>query len=185
MEILFILVVSFVLAVDAFAASVACGMSHSKIDWRFCLRSSFLFGGVQALFFGVGFLFGHLIGPIISRAGPWMAFILLVSIGVKMIWESLRNWKGPRECRIVDTRMLMMLSVATSVDALAVGITFPLLDMPVAISIFILGTVTFLMSLIGVLIGDRLKGRFDRVAELIAGLVLIGIGIKVLMDNII
>ncbi|MBN1538858.1 MAG: manganese efflux pump [Candidatus Thermoplasmatota archaeon] len=184
MEILFILLVSIVLAVDAFVVSVACGMSHSRIDWRFCLKSSFFFGAAQALFFGTGFFLGYLIGSFISKAGPWVAFILLASIGAKMAWGSIRDRDRPRECRIISNRMLVMLSVATSIDALAVGITFPLLDMPVVVSVLIVGIITFMLSFIGVLLGGRLRGRFDRVAELIAGMILMGLGVKVLLDNL-
>ncbi|MGA1793674.1 MAG: manganese efflux pump MntP family protein [Thermoplasmatota archaeon] len=184
MELFFILTVSIVLAIDAFVVSVSCGMSHSKIDWRFCLKASLFFGAAQALFFGIGFFFGYVIESFISEAAHWLAFLLLAGIGLKMVWDSVKGWKKPRECRIISNRLLVMMSVATSIDALAVGITFPLLNMPVVVSIIIVGTVTFILSFMGVLIGDGLKGKFDKVAELLAGLVLIGLGIKVLVDNL-
>jgi len=103
-------------------------MSHSKIDWRFCLKASLFFGGAQGFFFGAGFFFGFLIDSVVSKAGPPLAFILLVFIGAKLIWEAIRKWRKPRECRIISCRLLIMLSIATSIDALAVGITFPLLS---------------------------------------------------------
>jgi len=184
MELFFILTVSIVLAIDAFVVSVSCGMSHSKIDWRFCFKAALFFGVAQGLFFGAGFFFGYLIESFISEAAHWIAFILLAGIGAKMIWDSVKEWKKPREYRIISNRLLVMLSVATSIDALAVGITFPLLDMPVVVSISIVGAVTFVLSFMGVLIGDGLKGKFDKVAELLAGLVLIGLGVKVLLDNL-
>ncbi|MGA1873016.1 MAG: manganese efflux pump MntP family protein [Thermoplasmatota archaeon] len=184
MELIFILTVSVVLAIDAFVVSVTCGMSHSKIDWRFCSKASLFFGIAQAIFFAGGFFFGYLIESVISKAGPWIAFGLLLVIGVKLIWESIKGWKKPRECRILSNKLLLMMSVATSIDALAIGITFPLLDMPVIISIVIVGLVTFVMSFMGVLIGDNLKGKFDKIAEIIAGIVLIGLGVKVLLDNL-
>lgn len=183
MDILFIIVISIVLAVDAFVVSISCGMSHPKMDWKFCTKVSTLFGLTQSLFFGAGILFGFLIATFINSTGAWIAFILLVVVGIKLIIESLKNWKKPRECRMFSTRLLIMLAIATSIDALGIGITFPLLDIPVIIPMFIVGAVTFWLSFIGVVIGDGLKGKFDKIAEIIAGLVLIGLGIKVLLDN--
>ena len=183
MDILYIVVISIVLAVDAFVVSISCGMSHSHMNWKFCSKVAFLFGFAQSIFFATGILFGYLIEVIISTAGPWIAFTLLTMVGLKLIFESIKSWKKARECRIVSTRTLILLSIATSIDALAIGITFPLLDIPALIPIIVVGLVTFWLSLMGVLIGDILKGKFDKIAEIAAGLVLIGLGVKVLFDH--
>ena len=183
MDILYIVVISVVLAIDAFVVSISCGMSHSLMNWRFCSKVAVYFGTAQSLFFAAGIFFGYLIEVIISTAGPWIAFSLLSMVGLKLIFESIKGWKKPRECRIVSSKTLILLSIATSIDALAIGITFPLLDIPPLIPIIIVGFVTFWLSLMGVLIGDVLKGKFDKIAEIIAGLVLIALGMKVLFDH--
>jgi manganese efflux pump family protein len=183
MDLLYILVISVVLAVDAFVVSISCGMSQPKMDIKFCTKVSALFGLAQSLFFGGGILFGFLIAAFFEKAGPWIAFILLTVVGTKLIVESLKGWKKPRECKLISTRTLIVLSIATSIDALGIGITFPLLEIPVIIPMIIVGAVTFTLSFIGVVIGDGLKGKFDKVAEIVAGLFLIGLGIKVFLDK--
>jgi putative Mn2+ efflux pump MntP len=184
MDLLYIAVIAVVLAVDAFVVSISCGMSHSRIDWKFYAKVPSFFGIAQAIFFAGGIFFGFLIEKIIESAAPWIAFILLSFVGIKLILEAIRGWKNPKECRIVSTKTLILLSVATSIDALAIGITFPLLDIPALIPIIVVGSVTSGFSFIGILIGDALKGKFDKIAEIAAGLFLIGLGVKVLMDHI-
>lgn len=183
MDLLFIVTISIVLAVDAFVVSISCGMSHSQMNWLFCAKVAIFFGSAQSLFFAVGILFGYLIEAIISIAAPWIAFALLAFVGLKLIFESIKSWKESRECRIVSTKTLILLSVATSIDALAIGVTFPLLDIPVLLPIIIVGSVTFWFSAMGVLIGDVLRGKFDKIAEIAAGLFLIGLGVKVLFEH--
>ena len=115
MDLLYILVISVVLAIDAFVVSISCGMSHSRINWRFCTKVSVLFGLTQSLFFGGGILFGFLIASIFEKAGPLIAFLLLTAVGLKLIIEVIRDWKKERECRILSNRTLILLSIATSI----------------------------------------------------------------------
>lgn len=185
MDILYILVIAGVLAIDAFVVSISCGVSHTRSNLRFCTKVSFFFGIAQALFFGIGFIFGVGIDRLFSGVGHWIAFFLLSFVGVKMIFESIRAWKKTNECRSIGNRTLMLLSVATSIDALAVGMTFAVLDIQIIVPLSIVGLVTFILSFIGVMIGDGLSGRFGKVAEIIGGSVLVGLGAKILFENLV
>lgn len=184
MDILYIIVVAAVLAIDAFVVSISCGMSHSRTDRSFCLKVSLLFGIAQSLLFGLGYLFGVGLDALLPKLGPWIAFLLLLVVGSKMIVETLRDWKKARECRIISTRTLVLLSIATSIDALAIGVAFSILENPFIVPFLVIGAVTFGLSFVGVLIGDRFKGRFDRYAEVAAGVVLVLLAVRVFIEDL-
>ncbi|MFW3146954.1 MAG: manganese efflux pump MntP family protein [Thermoplasmatota archaeon] len=184
MDLVYIFLVAGVLAIDAFVVSISCGISHSRPDFRFCTRLSLLFGSMQALLFGLGFLLGAGIEWLISSLDHYIAFALLSFVGGRMIFSSIRGWKKERECRMIGFRTLVVLSVATSIDAFAVGITFAVLDISIILSMVIIGIVTFMLSYLGVKIGDGLTGKYDKLAEIFAGLVLIGLGLRVLVQHL-
>lgn len=175
------------LAMDAFAVSICKGLQMKKINYRH--------GAVIALFFGVfqgvmpmlGWFLGSSFGSYITRADHWVAFVLLAFIGGKMIYEALHGDDGEEMSEggdTLDIKELLILSVATSIDALAVGITFALLpDTNIWVSITAIALVTFVLSLVGVVIGNRFGTKYKNKAELFGGVILVLIGLKILLEH--
>jgi len=173
------------LSMDAFAVSLCQGLSM----WRFSLPRAFLvagfFGGFQALMPLLGWSLGHQFEQYITRYDHWLAFILLVLIGGKMLMEAGHSEK---ECLAfddgIDLKELSMLAVATSIDALAVGVTFAFLRVSILPSVLTIGITTFIISFIGVAMGNLFGAKFKSKAEIAGGLVLIGIGLKILLEHL-
>jgi manganese efflux pump family protein len=181
MDALTLLLISFGLAMDAFAVSLSCGICGRPRHWRLPVRVGLYFGGFQAVMPVLGWLAGtRLRGPI-SSVDHWVAFGLLASIGVKMIHESFAI--GAKRFDPRKHRVLLTLAVATSIDALAVGLSFALLDGGILIPALVIGTITFCVSCAGVMIGDRIGSAFEKAAEILGGLILIGIGLKILLEH--
>lgn len=176
------------LAMDAFAVSICKGLQMKKINYRH--------GAVIALFFGVfqgvmpllGWFLGSSFGSYITRADHWVAFVLLAFIGGKMIYEALHGDDDEEMSEggdTLDIKELLILSVATSIDALAVGITFALLpDTNIWVSITAIAVVTFVLSLVGVVIGNRFGTKYKNKAELFGGVILVLIGLKILLEHL-
>ncbi len=184
MDLLYIFVIACILAIDALVVSISCGISHSKSDLRFSTKVSLFFGLSQALFFAVGYIFGEWIHRFLFGIDHWIAFFLLSFVGVRMISESLRNWNKRVKCRLIGNRTLVILSVATSIDALVVGIIFAFLGDSLIIPAVVVGSVTFLFSFLGVVIGDKLSGHFGKGAEIIGGVVLVAMAVRVLFQGL-
>ncbi len=181
MDLLSLLLISFGLAMDAFAVSVSCGICGRPRKWGLIARVGLYFGGFQALMPVLGWLAGtRLRGPIASL-DHWVAFGLLALIGVKMIRESFAI--GARRFDPRRHKVLLTLAVATSIDALAVGLSFALLDGGILVPALTIGAVTFCVSCLGVIIGDRVGSIFEKAAEILGGLILIGIGLKILLEH--
>jgi putative Mn2+ efflux pump MntP len=181
MDVLTLLLISFSLSMDAFAVSVSCGICGRPRKWGLIARVGLYFGGFQALMPVLGWLAGtRLKGPIAS-VDHWVAFGLLALIGVKMIHESFAI--GVKRFDPRKHRVLLMLAVATSIDALAVGLSFALLGKGILVPALVIGTVTFCVSCAGVMIGDRVGSTFEKAAEILGGLILIGIGLKILLEH--
>lgn len=179
----YILGIALGLAMDAFAVSLAAGVQVTAIKRGHVLRLALSFGFFQFFMTVVGWLAGRGLSQWLAAVDHWVAFGLLALIGGKMLWDSF----GPSENRCQDpTRgwMLLTLSVATSIDALAVGIGLAFLDVSIWTSSIMIGIVAALLSAVGVLFGCRLGRRFGVWAERFGGLVLIGIGIKILVDHL-
>lgn len=176
------------LAMDAFAVSICKGLQMKKINYRH--------GAVIALFFGVfqgvmpllGWFLGSSFGSYITRADHWVAFVLLAFIGGKMIYEALHGDDDEEVSEggdTLDIKELFILSIATSIDALAVGITFALLpDTNIWVSITAIAVVTFVLSLVGVVIGNRFGTKYKNKAELFGGVILVLIGLKILLEHL-
>ena len=179
-----IIIISLSLAVDAFAASISCGMSKKRSKEVLALKVALFFGGFQFGMTLLGWALGTGFSSLISNLDHFIAFGLLLIIGARMVYEAVKEWKSKRECRPISNRMLLGLAVATSIDSLAVGITFGFLDLSILLSSIVIGSVTFVLSAIGVLIGNSIKGRFDKYAEVAAGLVLVAIGTKILVEHL-
>ncbi len=173
------------LSMDAFAVSICKGLRMKKIDTKYMLRLAAMFGVFQGFMPLIGWFLGSRFQQYITRFDHWIAFILLALIGGKMIYESCSE--AGNNCKIgYDLKELLMLSVATSIDALAVGLTFAFLNMKNQIvgAILLIGGITFLLSLVGVLVGHRFGFKYKRKAELAGGIILILIGIKILFEHL-
>ncbi len=181
MDTLTILFIAVGLAMDAFAVSITCGVSMVKLRVRSALRIALAFGGFQALMPVMGYLAGLSIRTFMVSVDHWIAFSLLVFIGCKMIYESFSMDGDGKKRNADDALTLLGLSIATSIDALAVGFSLSLLKVDIIAPALIIGVVTFLISFAGTYIGTRVGHLFERKVEVLGGLILIGIGIKILV----
>ena len=182
MDFISIIFLAIALAMDAFSVSITMGL-NLKFNIKHALIIALFFGGFQAFMPVLGWLSGIQLQYLISTFAPWIAFILLVLIGVKMIYEALSADKDV--CNVFSFRELLILSIATSIDAFAVGVTFAFLNTSILIPIIIIGLVTFAFSFIGVYIGKNIGHLFENKIEIIGGLILIIIGFKILLENLI
>jgi len=175
------------LAMDAFAVSICKGIQMPELKKRRIFMIALLFGGFQMLMPLIGWLLGTQLVQYISAFDHWIAFALLAFIGGKMAFESFKK-DNECECKCdyhFDLKELLLLAIATSIDALAVGITFSLYpDINIASSIGIIGAVTFVICSVGVVIGNKFGAKFKSKAELIGGIVLVGIGVKLLIEGL-
>lgn len=172
------------LAMDAFSVSITRGMLL-KCNFKYALTIALFFGGFQALMPVLGWLAGEQLAVVVELWAPWIAFLLLYLIGGKMIYEGLFQEEGEEECQIFSIKDILILSVATSIDAFAVGVTFAFLNTPILLPILIIGLVTFGLSFLGVYIGKKVGHLFEGKIEILGGLILIGIGLKILMEHLI
>lgn len=184
MDFFTILLLSVSLAMDCFAVSCTAGLTQPNLKWRNILLFSFSFGFFQAMMPLLGYLLGVTISQFISRFAPWIAFAILTFIGGKMIWEGVRD-NGETMVDMTSLKRVLILSVATSIDALAVGFSFSLLeDTSISLTVIMIGIVSFLASIIGYnltrILGKRMKAN---ITEIVGGIVLIGIGLKILLGN--
>lgn len=185
MDILTILLIAVGLAMDAFAVSISCGISMVKLKLRPALRISLAFGAFQAIMPILGYLAGLSIRALIQRFDHWIAFFLLAFIGCKMIYESLFMDGNGKKVDVDNLATLLILSIATSIDALAVGVSLSLLKVNILSPAVIIGVVTFLISFAGTVTGTRFGHLFERKMEVVGGLILIGIGLKILLEHLI
>jgi putative Mn2+ efflux pump MntP len=183
LDIITILFIAFGLSMDAFAVSITNGITikHQRINNA--LKIGIFFGSFQALMPLIGWLAGLHLRDFISGVDHWVAFGLLSLIGGKMIYESTKIGDD-KEIRSLNLFVLFLLSIATSIDALAVGLSFAFLKISIATPIIVIGIVTFILSFLGVLVGNRLGHFFEKKMEIVGGLILVGIGIKILIDHL-
>lgn len=184
MTLIAIILTAIGLAMDTFAISIASGMTVKKTKFRHAVRMALSFGIFQAVMPVIGWLAGWGIKDFIEHIDHWIAFGLLSFIGIKMIYESTKLEKMEERNEFLAFGTLMMLSLATSIDALAVGLTFAFLHIHIITPIMIIGAVTFLLSLTGFYIGDKFGHFFEKRIEALGGVVLIAIGIKILLQHL-
>lgn len=179
-----ILLISVSLAMDAFAASISKGLSMRKAVYANAFIVAAFFGGFQALMPVLGWLFGKQLERYILDFDHWFAFVLLGFLGGKMIVDVIRG--GGDDCAVdkLDMKNMLILAIATSIDALAVGVTFAFLKTPILTAALIIGSVTFVISFAGVLIGCRCGKGFRSKAEIAGGIILIAIGTKILLEHL-
>ena len=184
MDIFELLLIAVGLSMDAFAVSVCKGLSIQRLKPRHYLLTGAWFGGFQALMPSIGFLLGSAFDQYISAFDHWIAFVLLAFIGGNMVRESL---SGDEECHddSFGLRTMFLLAVATSIDALAVGVTFALLpDVHVLSAVSLIGVTTFLLSAAGLKVGNVFGLRYKARAELAGGVILILMGLKILLEHL-
>ena len=178
-----ILLISIGLAMDAFAVSICKGLSLKTMSWKKAIIVGLYFGFFQALMPLIGYFLGATFESVVTKVDHWIAFILLGIIGINMLKEAFGNDEENQNDK-VDFKTMIMLAIATSIDALAVGITFAFLKVNMAIATIMIGIVTFAICVIGVKIGNKFGDKYERKAEVVGGLILIFIGIKILLEHL-
>ncbi len=177
---LFILAVG--LSMDAFAVSVCKGLSLGKIKPKHMCIAGAWFGGFQALMPLIGYFLGSFFAELIEKYDHWVAFVLLAIIGGNMIKESFG--KDEKVDSSMDVKSMLLLAIATSIDALAVGVTFAFLQVQIVPAVSFIGVITFIFSAVGVKIGSLFGTKYKSKAEFFGGIVLVLIGIKILLEGI-
>lgn len=170
------------LSMDAFAVAITKGLCLRKIRYKYALITGLFFGGFQALMPLLGFFLGVQFEDYLTAIDHWIIFGLLFLIGANMILESRE--KKEEKCDTLSLKNMTLLSLATSIDALAVGITFAFLHANIYASVAVIGLTTFVLSFLGVVIGNLFGSRFKSKAEIAGGIVLILIGAKILLEHL-
>ncbi len=178
-----ILLIGIALSMDAFAVGLSCGITKKKFNFYYPLKISFSFGFFQFGMVFIGYLIGRELLSFIKDYDHWVAFFILIFVGAKMIFESFKN---DCENKINTDRFitLLFLSIATSIDAFAVGISLSLLKTKILFPSIFIGITTFTLTMISVYSGFLLGKIFKKGAEILGGLILISIGIKILLEHI-
>ena len=184
MSLPYLLLIAVSLAMDAFAVSTACGVQIAVVRYGHVLRVAIAFGLFQFMMPVIGWLVGSTFSSWILAVDHWVAFGLLFVIGTRMIWESFRDDSGAPAKDPTRGWTLLVLAVATSIDALAVGLSLAFLKTSIWYPAVVIGIVAAILSAIGALFGCRLGHRFGVWAERAGGLVLIGIGVKILVEHL-
>jgi len=185
MDIITVVLIAFGLAMDAFAVSITSGATIKHLRINNALKIAAFFGSFQAFMPMIGWLAGLGLRDFILGVDHWIAFVLLSLIGFKIIYESTKLHSSEREVAPISVYVLLTLSIATSIDALAVGVSFAFLKVAIATPIIVIGTVTFLLSFLGASVGHRIGHFFENKIATVGGLILISIGIKILVEHLI
>lgn len=184
MDIISLLLIAIGLSVDSFAASITTGACTKKVKLSYALKVALF----MALFQGImplgGWLIGNSFKDLIQEYDHWIAFILLIAIGSKMIYEGIAGNKNKPKFKHSENLKLVSIAFATSIDALIIGITFGLIDVNIWLAMIIIGLTTLIFSLTGVLIGKKIRKIFNKKIEIIGGLVLILLGTKILIEHL-
>ena len=171
---------------DAFAVSICKGLGMSRLNLKQAAVIAAFFGGFQALMPVIGWALGSQLAPVVEPVDHWIAFALLAFIGGKMIWDAFHE-EGEDDtggADVLDLRELVMLAIATSIDALAVGVTLAFLQVDIVFSVAFIGITTFALSFAGVAIGHQFGSRWEKPSTIAGGIVLILIGLKILLEHL-
>lgn len=176
------------LSMDAFAVSICKGLNMRKLDKLQTFVIALFFGGFQALMPFLGWLLGKQFEEYIVSFDHWIAFVLLAFIGGKMIWDVFKGEDKDESCRReeagLDVKELLILAIATSIDALAVGISFAFLQVKIVSAITLIGCTTFVISAAGVVVGHKFGAKYEDRASIAGGIILILIGLKILLEHL-
>jgi putative Mn2+ efflux pump MntP len=184
MELLTIFLIALGLSADSFAVSITSGLVLNRIDFKNAAKIAFSLGFFQALMPTIGWLIGTRIQSYIESFDHWIAFGLLSVIGIKMILESLKKDEEDKNFNPLNIKILLMMSLATSIDALVAGISFAFIEYNWFISGFIIGAITFIISMLGILFGKKMGNRFGNKMEILGGIILIFIGVRILFQHL-
>jgi putative Mn2+ efflux pump MntP len=183
MSIVAVFAIAVGLAMDAFAVSISSGVALKRMQAKHALLIATFFGAFQAMMPFVGWYAGQWARAYVAAFDHWIAFVLLVLVGGKMIHDAVTDGGSKAAADPLKIYVLFLLAVATSIDALAVGITLSFLDVAIAMPVLIIGLVTFVMSFAGAYLGSAVGHIAERKMEVAAGLILIGIGVKILIEH--
>ena len=178
-----IFIIAIGLAIDCFAVSIGGSVTMRKVTPALMLRVALAFGAFQAGMTALGWLAGQTVVDLIESLDHWIAFGLLAFVGIRMIWESFRKDSDGKTVDITKWLTLLVLSIFTSIDALAVGVSFAFLDVNLAYACAVIGGAAFVLSIAGLALGKKLGKIVGKHAEIIGGIILIGIGIRILLDH--
>jgi putative Mn2+ efflux pump MntP len=187
MDFISIFIIALALSMDAFAVAVTNGIIISRIQIRHYMRIAFFFGLFQGVMPVIGWAAGSHFRDAIQPIDHWIAFGLLTAVGGKMIYEALTVSEIGQESKTncLHFPTLLLMSLATSIDALAAGISFAVLDVYIVKPALIIGGVTVAMSVLGIKIGDTVGHLFENYIEIVGGIMLFGIGLKILIEHLI
>ena len=183
MGIIELLLIGTSLAMDATAVSICKGLSMKKLSKKQAVIIALYFGIFQALMPTIGYALGVSFKDFVESIDHWIAFTLLLVIGINMILETFKNNSETSNDK-VDFKTMIPLAIATSIDALAVGITFAFLETPIIEAITIIGFTTMIISIAGVVVGNFFGGRYKHKAELVGGIILVLLGLKILIEHL-
>lgn len=179
------------LSMDAFAVSICKGLGMRKLNYKQALVIALFFGGFQAAMPLLGWLLGVQFQHYIVSVDHWIAFVLLAFIGGKMLFDAFRGGEqeadacGPDSAKTrLDLKELLLLAIATSIDALAVGITFAFLEVDIVPAVLCIGAITFGLAFVGVVVGNKFGAKYEKPATILGGVVLILIGLKILLEHL-
>lgn len=168
---------------DAFAVAICKGLAMKKLSWKKALIIGLWFGGFQALMPTIGYLLGTRFESYVTAIDHWIAFVLLALIGANMVKESFSKEEESSN-DAVDFKTMFLLAIATSIDALAVGVTYAFLQVRIVPAVSFIGVITFTLSIVGVKIGNVFGLKYKSKAELTGGIILIVMGIKILLEHL-
>lgn len=183
MKIYEIILTAIALAMDAFAVSICKGLATKKLSFKEPILCGTWFGVFQGVMPLIGFLVASLFAEYVKAFDHWIAFILLAFLGGKMIYEAIKGDENDNNSSFAF-KIMIVLAIATSIDALAVGITFAFLKVNIWLAISLIGLITFALSVLGTLIGNKIGNKLGNKAEIIGGIVLILIGLKILIEHL-
>ena len=184
MDLCTIIIIAVSLAMDAFVVSIVSGGAYKQLHVKHALRLAIFFGGFQAFMPIIGYLAGLSVRDYIQNYDHWIAFGILSAVGGKMIYESLKIESVEKNMDPSNIFVLLALSVATSIDALAIGITLSLITNYIITAVLIIGLVTFILSYLGIIIGKKFGHFFENKIEALGGIILIGLGLKILCEHL-
>lgn len=184
MDLITVILIAIGLSMDAVAVAVCLGGTNARVSFYGAVTIALWFGIFQAVMPVLGWMVGVTLKELITSIDHWIAFLILLFIGVKMIYESYHNKPNVRTAGAIKLNVLFLLSIATSIDALAVGISFAFMDIEIVNPVIIIGFITFILSLIGIYLGKKAGILFAKRIEVVGGIILILIGTRILFQHI-
>jgi putative Mn2+ efflux pump MntP len=185
MDLITVLVLAIGLSMDSFAVAISCGLAEQKVSFTHAVKIALAFATFQGILPVIGWFMGTGIKSYVEGIDHWIAFVLLAYLGGKMIYEGITMPADKKESDIYSFRHIMTLSLATSIDALVVGFSYALAEtQKIFGGAIIIGAVTFFFSMLGIRIGKDVGGKFGSKVEILGGVILIGIGVKIVLEHL-